>query len=311
MKRNVIVAAASAVFVAALAQVPMAHSQDLNQGQSAQQAPSLGQSQSKPATQGGQSGAQAGQPATPAAPPITPDERNAYNAIQHEIDPTRQAQLVDDFAKKYPGSQLLSDVYFFGAYAHQAQGNVAKAVDYGEKSLAANGNNLRSLLLLSELLPQPQEMQGSDSDKEKRLGEAEADANKALTQIADLKLPSNTPPDQQTAIKDTITSQAHASLGMVHLQRATMSLTGTDKDELAKAEQEYKTAVATPKASPEDYFRLGEVYEMENKPDEGIDAFTQCAKLSQGQLQTMANAQVEKLKKAKAQAPAPATAPKP
>lgn len=302
MKRNIVMFTASAVFVAALAIVPMAHSQDLNQGQSAQQAPASGQA--KPA-------AQAGQAAAPAAPPITADEKNAYGAIQHEIDPTRQAQLVDDFAKKYPGSQLLSDVYFFGAYAYQAQGNVTKAVDYGEKSLAANDNNLRSLLLLSELLPQPQEMQGGDADKEKKLGEAETDANKALAQVADLKLPATTPPDQATAIKATITSQAHASLGMVHLQRATMSLTGTDKDELAKAEQEYKTAVATPKASPEDYFRLGEVYEMENKPDDGIDAFTQCSKLSQGPLQTMANGEIEKLKKAKAQAPAPAAAPKP
>lgn len=305
MKRNAMLLTASAVFIAALNHVPMAHSQDLNQGQSAQQAPPAGQA--KPGAQAGQ----AGQPAAPTAPAITPDEKNAYNAIQHEIDPARQAQLVDDFAKKYPNSQLLSDVYFFGAYAFQAQGNVTKAVEYGEKSLAANGNNLRSLLLLSELLPQPQEMQGGDADKEKKLGEAETDANKALAQIADLKLPPNTPPDQANAIKQTITSQAHASLGMVHLQRATMSLTGTDKDELSKAEQEYKTAVTTPKASPEDYFRLGEVYEMENKPDEGIDAFTQCAKLSQGQLQTMANGEVEKLKKAKAQAPAPATAPKP
>jgi len=302
MKRNVVVLSAMAVFLAALAEVPMAHSQDLNQGQSAQQAPAAGQA--KP-------GAQAGQPAAPAATPITADEKNAYNGIQHEIDPTRQAQLVDDFAKKYPNSQLLSDAYFFGAYAYQTQGNVQKAVEYGEKSLAANGGNLRSLLLMSELLPQPQEMQGSDDDKEKKLGEAEADANKALAQVGDLKLAPNTPADQAAAIKATVASQAHASLGMVHLQRATMSLTGTDKDELSKAEQEYKTAVATPKASPEDYFRLGEVYEMENKPDEGIDAFTQCSKLSQGQLQALANGEIDKLKKAKAQAPAPAAAPKP
>ena len=297
--------AALAVFGAALAPVPMAHSQDLNQGQAAQQPPA---GQAKPATQSGQPGQQ-GQPAAPAPPAITPDERNAYNAIQHEIDPTRQAQMVDDFAKKYPSSPLLSDVYFFGAYAYQTQGNVDKAVEYGERSVAANGANLRSLLLLSELLPQPQEMQGSDTDKEKKLTEAEADANKALTQVPDLKLPPSTPPDQATSIKQTITSQAHAALGMVHLQRATMSLTGTDKDELSKAETEYKAAVSVSKPGPEDYFRLGEVYEMENKPDEGIDAFTQCSKLSQGQLQTMANNEVEKLKKAKAQAPAPAAKP--
>jgi tetratricopeptide (TPR) repeat protein len=303
---------ALAAFPAVLAQSSMAYSQDSNQGQSAQQPsqqPSL--NQSKPSGEAGQPAQQGqqGQAAAPAAPAITPDERNAYSAIQHEIDPARQSQMVDDFAKKYPNSPLLSDVYFFGAYAYQTQGNVDKAVDYGEKSVAANGTNLRSLLLLSELLPQPQEMQGSDTDKEKKLQEAETDANKALAQVPDLKLPPTTSPDQATAIKQTVTSQAHAALGMVHLQRATMSLTGTDKDELAKAETEYKAAVAVPKPGPEDYFRLGEVYEMENKFDEAIDAFTQCSKLSQGQLQTMANTEIEKAKKAKAQAPAPAAKP--
>ncbi len=301
MKRNVIMMTVFAVLVAALTQAPAAHSQDLNQGQAAQQAPATGQA--KPAAQPGQQ-AQQGQ----AAPAPTQDERNAFNGIQHELDPTRQAQMVDDFAKKYPNSVLLSDAYFFGAYAYQSQGNVAKAVEYGEKSLAANANNLRSLLLVSELLPQPQEMAGSDADKEKKLQEAEEDATKALTQVATLNVPNRTP-DEVSQIKASITSQAHASLGMVHLQRATMSLTGTDKDELAKAEQEYKTAVTNPKPSPEDYFRLGEVYAMENKPDDAIDAFTQCSKLSQGQLQTMADNEVQKLKKAKAQAPAPATKP--
>jgi tetratricopeptide (TPR) repeat protein len=318
MKRNVIVVTVLTGILTALTLLP-AEAQDLNQGQAAQNPPASGQAtqnppasgqatqnppasgQAKPATQPGQ--------AAPAGPPApTPDERNAYNAIQHELDPARQAQLVDDFAKKYPSSSLLSDVYFFGAYSYQSQNNVAKAVEYGEKSLEANGNNLRSLLLLAGLLPQPQEMQGSDADKAKKLDEAEGDASKALAQIATLNLP-NMPPDQASQIKASITSQAHASLGMVHLQRATMSLAGTDPQELGKAETEYKTAVTTPKPTAEDYFRLGEVYAMENKYDDGIDAFTQCSKLSQGgPLQSMADGETEKLKKAKAQAPPPAAA---
>jgi hypothetical protein len=298
MRRNIVVPATLAALVIGLT-LPAVRAQDLNQGQSSQNPPAAGQA--KPATQPGQA-------AAPQAPPLSQDEKNAYNAIQHELDPARQAQLVDDFAKKYPSSQLLSDVYFFGAYAYQSQGNVAKSVEYGEKSLEANANNLRSLLLVAGLLPQPQEMQGSDADKEKKLDEAEADANKALTQIASLNLTNQTP-DQATQIKASITSQAHASLGMVHLQRANMGLNGLDPQELAKAEQEYKTAVTTPKPTAEDYFRLGEVYAMENKYDDGIDAFTQCSKLSQGQLQTMADGEVQKLKKAKAQAPAPATKP--
>jgi tetratricopeptide (TPR) repeat protein len=267
------------------------------------QAQSQDQSQ-KPAQ--GAPGAQAGSAnqAAPVAPPQpAPEEAKAYNAIQSELDPGRQLQLVDDFAKKYPTSLYLSDAYFFGAYASQQQGKVPDVIAYGTKSLEANPNNLRSLLTMAAMLPQPQDLAGSDADKEKKLADAEADANKALQLIADLKQPS-LPPDKLAQLKGSLTSQVHGSLGMVHLQRAMGGLTAADPDELAKAEQEYKAAVNTTQPNPEDYFRLGEVYTYEKKTDEAIDAFTQASKLGQGTpIQTYADQQVTKLKQAKAQAP--------
>jgi len=268
--------------------------------------PQASQGQNQPA-QGSQSstGGQAGgAAAAPAKPQITPDEYKAFTGLQHELDPARQAKLVDDFVTKYPSSVLLSDVYFFGAYAWQQQNDLDKTVEYGEKSLQANPDNFRSLLLMAEMLPQPQEMKGGDADKEKKLAEAETDANKALHAIGDLK-PPNMPPEQLTQLKANLTAQVHASLGMVHLQKATMGLTGTDPEELAKAEQEYKAAVTgVDKPNAEDYFRLGEVYRMEGKVDEAIDAFTQASKLSQGSpLQGMADQQVDALRKQKAQSP--------
>ncbi|HXJ94725.1 MAG TPA: tetratricopeptide repeat protein [Terriglobia bacterium] len=272
------------------------------------QAQTQDQSQ-KPAQ--GPAGSQAGaasQPAQAAPAPPSPDQVKAFNAIQSELDPARQVQLVDDFAKKYPTSELLSDAYFFGAYASQQQGKVPQVIEYGTKSLQANPNNLRSLLTLATMLPQPQDLQGSDADKEKKLGDAEADANKALEIIPTLKQPPSQTPEQFAQVKAGLTSQVHASLGMVHLQRAMEGLTGADPAELAKAEQEYKAAVTgTKQPNPEDYFRLGEVYENEKKIDEAIDAFSQASKLGQGTpIQSYADQQVDKLKKQKAEAPPPA-----
>jgi tetratricopeptide (TPR) repeat protein len=273
----------------------------------ARQAESQDQGQ-KPAQ--GAPGSQAGaatQPGQAAPAPPSPDQVKAFNAIQSELDPGRQVQLVDDFAKKYPTSILLSDAYFFGAYGAQQQGKIPQVIEYGTKSLQANPNNLRSLLTLAAMLPQPQDLQGSDADKEKKLADAETYANKALQLIADLKQP-NLTPDKLTQLKATLTSQVHASLGMVHLQRAMGGLTAADPEELAKAEQEYKAAVTgTTQPNPEDYFRLGEVYENEKKIDEAIDAFSQASKLGQGTpIQSYADQQVDKLKKQKAQAPPPA-----
>jgi tetratricopeptide (TPR) repeat protein len=286
---------------ALLASVPFGLSVVARAGQTQSQDQSQKPAQGAP---GSQSSA-AGQPAQAAPAPPSPDQVKAFNAIQSELDPARQIQLVDDFAKKFPGSPLLSDAYFFGAYASQQQGKVPDVIEYGTKSLQANPNNLRSLLTLATMLPQPQDLQGSDADKEKKLSDAETDANKALELIPTLKQPANQTPDEFDQVKASLTSQVHASLGMVHLQRAMEGLTGADPAELAKAEQEYNTAVTgTKQPNAEDYFRLGEVYENEKKTDEAIDAFSQASKLGQGTpIQSYADQQVDKLKKAKAQAP--------
>lgn len=279
----------------------------LGLGLIAQAGQTQSQDQSQKPAQGapGSQSSAAGQPAQAASEPPSPDQIKAYNAIQSELDPARQIQLVDDFAKKFPTSVLLSDAYFYGAYASQQQGKLPEVIEFGTKSLQANPNNLRSLLTLATMLPQPQDLQGSDADREKKLADAEADANKALELIPTLKQPSNQTADQFAQVKATLTSQVHASLGMVHLQRAMEGLSGADPAELARAEQEYKTAVTgTNQPNPEDYFRLGEVYENEKKTDEAIDAFSQASKLGQGTpIQSYADQQVDKLKKAKAQAP--------
>jgi len=295
MKQYVGVALLASVVVGLVggARAGQAQSQSQNPGQTQTPAQGAAGSANKPAQ------------AAPAQP--SPDEIKAYNAIQSELDPARQLQLVDDFAKKYPSSLYLSDAYFFGAYASQQQGKIPDVIEYGNKSLQANPNNLRSLLTMANMLPQPQDLQGTDADKEKKLSDAEADANKALQLIADLKQP-NLTPDKLAQLKASLTSQVHASLGMVHLQRAMGGLTAADPDELAKAETEYKAAVTgVSQPNPEDYFRLGEVYANEKKIDEAIDAFTQASKLGQGTpIQTYADQQVDRLKKAKVQAPPPA-----
>jgi tetratricopeptide (TPR) repeat protein len=96
---------------------------------------------------------------------------------------------------------------------------------------------------------------------------------------------------------------------MVHLDLASEALAGPDKDELAKAEQEFKTAVTTDRPDPTDYYRLGEVYKLEGKLDDAIGAFTKASEIGQAtMIKAYADRQVEELKRRKAQGSA---APKP
>lgn len=278
-----------------------------------QPAPSLKSGNSGQAQ--GQSNGQAqqnGQAAQPATPQPTPEEASAYTAIQNELDPDQQIQLVEDFAKKYPNSILLSDAYFFGASAMQQKNQITKAVEYGEKSLKLRPDNLRSLILLTGLLPQPADLLGSDAEKDAKLKETETDAATAQALLAKLPKPASQTDEQFQKLKTNIISQIHSSLGMVHLQRAMESLTGVDAGELAKAEAEYKMAVSMGDPRPEDYFRLGEVYKQENKIDDSIDAFSKAAQYGQGTvIPQLAQKNIDALKAVKAkQAAAPPPPPK-
>lgn len=254
----------------------------------------------------GQQGQGGGQPA--AAPQVNQEELKAFQDIQNELDPDRTIQLVNDFEKKFPTSRGLPQAYLKAAGIYQQKGDLNHAAEYGEKSLKVAADNPVALILVASILPQPNSLQGSDLVKEKKLAEAEEYANKALKLIAQLPKQPSMPEEQWNEAKATLSSMAHSSLGMVHLQRSSMSLTGTDPEELGKAEKEYQAAVSmTKNIDPADYFRLGEVEEKVGKVDEAIGAFTKAGELDQsGQIKTLADQQVERLKKKKGETKPPA-----
>ena len=111
---------------------------------------------------------------------IPGDQARGFSAITGELDPDKSIALVDDFAKKYPNSLLLSSVYSFGANAYQQKGDVEKVVDYTGKSLKFKPDNLTSLILRLGMLPMPQYLRNHAADRDKILRQALNDANRAL-----------------------------------------------------------------------------------------------------------------------------------
>ncbi len=254
-------------------------------------------SQQEPSKQG-QAGQQSGRSGT--GP--TAAENQAYQAIQNELDPDRKLQMINDFEKKYPNSRGLPFVYLLAASTYQQKGDVNRVIEYGEKSLKLNGDNTGALLLMAATLPEPQALQGqSPVDKEKKLSEAEDYASRAIKLIDQLPRQPNEADEQFQKRKGMAASWAHSSLGMVHLQRATMGLTGMDVDELAKAEKEYQAAVSsTDSPNPGDYFRLGEAFKGHGKTDEAVEAFSKAGELDQGgRIKALADKAIEELKKKK------------
>jgi tetratricopeptide (TPR) repeat protein len=239
---------------------------------------------------------------------VSAEEGKDFTAIRNELDPDKTIALVEDFAKKYPNSTVLSYAYAFEANANQQKGEVAKVVALCQKSLELKKDNLMSLIMIVSIMPQPQYLKDHEADKEKQLAAAEDYAQDALKQIDQLPKQKDEADADFAKRKAEYAAGIHGALGMVHLDRSEMGLGGPDKDELAKAEQEYTTAVTTTeRPDSRDYYRLGETYNMDGKIDEAIAAFSKASELGQGTLiKQYADKQMEALKARKGQPATPA-----
>jgi tetratricopeptide (TPR) repeat protein len=232
-------------------------------------------------------------------------EEADFKALSTELDPDKAIALTDAFVKKYPNSEVLSYVYAFEANAYQGKGDAGKIVEFADKSLALKKDNLMSLLLAAYAIPTPQYLNSHRNDEPDQLNKADADCQEALKAVEALKKqPTET--DQAYATRKGIyIANIHADLGMIHLDRAQLGLMGIDKDELAKAVQEYQLAVsATDHPDPSDYYRMGEACRMEGKTDDAIAAFSKASQLGSGPVKQFADQQIAALKKAKDQPPA-------
>jgi tetratricopeptide (TPR) repeat protein len=249
---------------------------------------------------------------------VPPEENQSYSTIIAELDPDRTLQLVKEFETKYPNSKLLTAVYTSAAYAYRQKAATAAnatertnaingVLDYGDKSLKLKPDNLLSLLIMASMLPQSQLGRAADLDKEQKLAQAEGYAQQAIQLIDQLIKQPNQSDEQFQKAKAEVAWEPHSALGMIHLERSLMALQPPDKEELAKAEQEYQTAVSLAiRPLAQDYFRLGEVRTMLNKVDGAIEAFTKAGELGQGTLiKTYADQKVQELSKRKAQMQAP------
>jgi hypothetical protein len=236
---------------------------------------------------------------------LAPEEGKDFMAIRNELDPDHAISMSEDFAKKYPNSPALSYVYALEANAYQQKNDAAKVVEICQKSLELKKDNLMTLIMISSMIPQPQYL-SKRQDAERQLDLAQGYAQDALKLIDALPKQPNESDADLAKRKQEYAVSVHSALGMVHLQKAQQGLMGIDKDELAKAEQEYTLAVTqTDHPDMRDYYRLGETYRMEGKVDQAIDAFTKAGQMGQGTaIKQYADQQIQALKKQAATPPA-------
>jgi tetratricopeptide (TPR) repeat protein len=170
--------------------------------------------QDKPA---GQSAPPAGQAAaaTPQGkrPPAakTQPEFEAYKAGLALTDAAAAEKAADDFAAKYPDSELRAVLYKSAMQKYQAANNADKMLDMAQKSLTFDPDDPEALVGAAQVLAE--RTRDTDLDKDQKLAEAKKDAERALVTV-DTDVPTaGYPADKVDLFKRFIRSEAYAIIG--------------------------------------------------------------------------------------------------
>jgi tetratricopeptide (TPR) repeat protein len=178
--------------------------------------------QSKPATQGGAASGQpaagqaaAGQAAAPQGkrPPAakTQPEFEAYKTAIALPDPAASEKAADDFAAKFPDSELREVLYKAAMQKYQQANNADKMTEMAQKSLAIDPDDPEALVAVAQVMAE--RTRDTDLDKDQKLAEAKKDAERALVTIETDVPTSGYPPDKIDQFKRYIKSEAYAVLG--------------------------------------------------------------------------------------------------
>jgi tetratricopeptide (TPR) repeat protein len=183
--------------------------------QQAQQTPNQQQPQAN--TQPGTS--QQGAAPAPAAkrPPQakTQPEFDAYQAaVKNASDPAAMEKSADDFAAKFPDSELRVLLYRAAMHAYQSANNGEKMMDMAQKVLKIDPDDPEALIGTAEVIAE--RTRDTDLDKDQRLAEAQKDAQRALQTVdTDVAIPAGTPQERIDAYKGFLRSSAYAILGTI------------------------------------------------------------------------------------------------
>ncbi len=241
---------------------------------------SFGQSNPKPATQNppaGQAAQQAGQAAAPAGkrPPAakTQPEFEAYKAAVAQTDPATLEKSADDFAAKFPDSELRTMLYTGAMQRYQQANNADKMIDMGKKVLAIDPDDPAALVGIAQAMAE--RTHDTDLDKDQRYAEARKDAERAL-QTIDTDIPtSGYPPEQLNAFKNFLRSEAYLVLGTLSFKASNW----------ADAETNLRKSIDALPQQPDTLaiFRLAVALDMQNKYPEAMKTIDQAVELTKDQ----------------------------
>jgi tetratricopeptide (TPR) repeat protein len=238
---------------------------------------SFGQSNDKAAAQNppaGQAAQPAGQAATPAGkrPPKvnSQEEFAAYKAAAALADAAGLEKASDDFAAKYPDSELRPLLYRSAMQRYQMANNADKMFEMAKKVLAIDPDDPEALVGISQVLAE--RTRDTDLDKDQRLAEARKDAERALVTVETDIPSSGYPPEQLASYKGYLRSEAYAVLGKLSSDAKNWPDAETNLRKSIEAFPQQVDSIAV--------LRLAVALDMQNKVPEALKYADQAVELT-------------------------------
>lgn len=242
-------------------------------------AQSTGTAPQTPAT--GQPASAQGTPAPGAATPPaakrppqakTQPEFDAYKAAAAATDAAALDKAADDFATKFPDSELRLLLYKTDMHLYQNANNAEKTEALGRKVLAIDPDDPDALTTVAEVIAE--RTRDTDLDKDQRYADGLKMAQHALSTIdTDIAVPPNTPQEKVDAFKSGMRAQAYSTVGTIEY----------NKNNFPVAQEDFQKAIDAYPSQPyaPDVLRLALALDKQSKYEEALKFANRAVELSQ------------------------------
>ncbi len=258
----------------------------------------------------GQTAPAAATPAPDASAPKRPPqaktapEFDAYKAATANTDAAALEKATEDFANKFPDSELRILLYKQAMRQYQQSNNAEKTEAMGRKVVGLDADDPEALVTVAEVIAE--RTRESDIDKDQRFGEAVTFAKKATQTVdTDVQVPAGTPQDKIDAYKSLLRSNAYSILGTIDFKL----------DKYADAQENLQKSIDAFPSSPDPVvvLRLALALDKQGKYPEALKVANRAVELTQDNTPIGTPARHERdrlVQLTGGTAPAPATPPK-
>jgi tetratricopeptide (TPR) repeat protein len=209
-------------------------------------------------------------------PPVQTKTREEYKAYQAAVasaqNPEAMEKAADDFATKFPNSDVRVLLYRAAMSSYQNAGNPDKMMNMGLKVLSIDKDDPEALIGIAEIL---EERTGpTDLDRQQRSEQVVEYASHALKTLdTDLAVPAGTSPDRVEAYKKYLRSTALAIIGTIYYKQ----------EHFAEAETKLRDAMETDAANPDPVvvLRLALAMDQQKKYSDALEQANRAVELTE------------------------------